>query len=89
MVNEKQIGAARKACPPFWRDTDQCEKHIAKMLRAARLAAAEDPDLRPNLHLIKVFADDMTERNWADNRLYIKQQIDRCLSALAPQEGGE
>jgi hypothetical protein len=35
MPTPEQIEAARKAAPPFWRDTANCEKHIAKMLTAA------------------------------------------------------
>ena len=37
----------------------------------------------PAAHLISVFADDMNERNWGDNRAYIKQQADRIRTALA------
>lgn len=42
----------------------------------------------PAVHLIRVFADDMNERNWDDKRAYIKQQADRILTALA-STGGE
>ncbi|HLP70432.1 MAG TPA: hypothetical protein VK181_23240 [Rhizobium sp.] len=55
-----------------------------------RIAAAPAPTVRVNdaedartmLHLILVFCDDMNDRNWADKRLYIKQQAERILSAL-------
>ena len=47
-VTEKQIEAAKKASPPFWRSTDNCEKHIKKMLHAALsaipLPTQENPD---------------------------------------------
>ncbi|QTK78281.1 hypothetical protein AT6N2_C0371 [Agrobacterium tumefaciens] len=42
----------------------------------------------PAVHLIRVFADDMNERNWDDKRAYIKQQADRIRTALA-STGGE
>jgi len=42
----------------------------------------------PAVHLIRVFADDMNERNWDDKRAYIKQQADRIRQALA-STGGE
>lgn len=42
----------------------------------------------PAVHLIRVFADDMNERNWDDKRAYIKQQADRIRAALA-STGGE
>lgn len=42
----------------------------------------------PAAHLIRVFADDMNERNWDDKRAYIKQQADRIRTALA-STGGE
>jgi hypothetical protein len=43
-------------------------------------------EIRAHLHLIRCFADETHERNWADKRLYIKQQAERIMSALdAPQ----
>lgn len=54
-----------------------------------RDGAAEDLRLRaslmPMLHLIKVFADGINDRNWADKALYIKQQVDRIRGELERQ----
>jgi hypothetical protein len=38
--------------------------------------------------LIRCFADELTERNWADKALYIKQQAERIMSEIdAAPEG--
>lgn len=43
------------------------------------------------LHLVRCFADEINERNFADKRLYLLQAIDRLSSALSaiplPTEG--
>ncbi len=38
--------------------------------------------IAPHLHLIWVFANDLTQRNFMDKSDYIKQQVDRIRSAL-------
>ncbi|MCL6653536.1 hypothetical protein A6R70_14690 [Agrobacterium rubi] len=38
-------------------------------------------EILPRLHLTRVFAGDMTERNWADKKDYIIQQVDWSLIA--------
>jgi len=49
--------------------------------------AAENERLRKNLspilHLIRQLAEDTNERNWADKRLYIKQQAERAIGEIA------
>lgn len=45
-------------------------------------ATCDDTAIRAHAHLICCFADEMTERNWADKALYIKQQVDRLSAAL-------
>lgn len=43
--------------------------------------------IAPHLHLIEVFCDDITARNWADKADYIKQQAGRIRAIFAdPQE---
>lgn len=39
--------------------------------------------IEAHIHLIRVFCDDMTERNWDDKRMYIKQQAGRITAALS------
>ena len=39
--------------------------------------------LSPILHLIRQLAEDTNERNWADKRLYIKQQAERAIGEIA------
>ena len=38
--------------------------------------------VRAHAHLIRCFADEMTDRNWADKALYIKQQAERIMSEV-------
>lgn len=40
-------------------------------------------NLFPILHLIRQFAEDTNERNWAEKRLYIKQQAERAIGEIA------
>lgn len=67
-------------------DKDRADRVAAIHGREAQplYAAHPWPDgyVRGHLHLIRYFADDMTERNWEDKRLYIKQQVDFIVSAL-------
>lgn len=48
-----------------------------------RLQVGVHVETLPRAHLIRVFAEDMNERNWDDKRLYIKQQAERITAALA------
>jgi len=41
----------------------------------------------PMLHLIGVFVEDMTERNWADKGDYINQQVGRIRALIEHKEG--
>lgn len=43
--------------------------------------------IAPYLHLIWVFADDLTQRNYLDKSDYIKQQVDRIRNALTEERG--
>lgn len=54
---------------------------------AKRLQVGIYVETLPAVQLIRVFADDMNERNWKDKRAYIKQQADRISTALASREG--
>jgi hypothetical protein len=54
---------------------------------AKRLQVGVYVETLPPVQLIRVFADDMNERNWKDKRAYIKQQADRISTALASREG--
>lgn len=79
-------------------DGDNCADpdKIDALFRRAEVAEAEAKRLQvgvyvetlPRAHLIRVFAEDMNERNWDDKRLYIKQQAERITAALA-STGGE
>lgn len=74
-------------------DGDNCADpdKIDALFRRAELAETEAKRLQvgvyvetlPRAHLIRVFAEDMNERNWDDKRLYIKQQAERITAALA------
>lgn len=41
--------------------------------------------LSPILHLIRQFAEDTNERNWADKRIYIKQQAERAIGEITKE----
>jgi hypothetical protein len=58
------------------RDLDDLCADIAEAILAERNR------MKPHLHLIRVFVNDMTERNWGDKQAYILQQLDRICGEV-------
>lgn len=58
MIKDEQIEKAKKAAPPFWRSTDNFDKHVKKMVRAAISAVEPKVKAEPDcVNMVSVIAD--------------------------------